>query len=89
MRIFDQDGNELQESELDLSLGYLTKGTVIKEGAAPIDDVTKFAWDDDDYEQVPYYHLYSDEQEEHVLTQEGRIAELEEALELILSGVTE
>jgi hypothetical protein len=61
MRIFDKDGNELQESELDLSLGYLTKGTVIKEGAAPIDDVTKFAWDDDDYEEVQYYHLFSED----------------------------
>jgi hypothetical protein len=88
MRIFDKDGKELQESELDLSLGYLTKGTVIKEGAAPIDDVTKFAWDDDDYEEVRFYHPYSDEPEP-APTQEERITELEKALAMLLSGVTE
>lgn len=90
MRILDKNGKELLEAEVDLTLGYLTDGTAIKVDAAPIDDVTKFAWDDDDYEPVQYYHLYSDElQEESAPTQEDRIAELEEALEMLLSGVTE
>ena len=58
MRYFDEYGNELLESEIDLTLGSLSEGTAIKVDAEPIDNVTKFAWTDDDYEVVQYYHLY-------------------------------
>ena len=58
MKILDK--NTLEELEnYDLSLGYLTKSIVIKKDAIPIDNKTKFAWDDDDYEEVMLY-VYED-----------------------------
>lgn len=59
MRYFDDFGNELLENEIDLTRGYLTTGTVIKVDAEPIDNITKFAWADDDYEEAQFYHLFS------------------------------
>ena len=54
MKVLDK--NTLEELEnYDLSLGYLTKSIVIKKDAIPIDDKTKYAWDDDDYEEVMLY----------------------------------
>lgn len=42
--------------------GYYEKQTRIKESATPIDDVTKFAWSDDDYEEVEVFVPYTKEQ---------------------------
>jgi len=58
----------------------------VKEDAVPIDNVTKFAWDDEDYEDAMMYVLNPETPEP---TQAERIAELEEALALLLSGVTD
>ena len=72
--------------EYDLDKGILIPATAIKEDAVPIDNVTKFAWDDEDYEDAMMYVLNPETPEP---TQAERIAELEEALALLLSGVTE
>lgn len=54
MRVLDE--NTFKELEnYDLSSGYLIKSEIIKKDAAPIDNKTKFAWDDDDYEEVMLY----------------------------------
>lgn len=53
MRILDENGNEVFDP--DLSVGELRVETTIKEGSTPIDNVGKFAWDDDDYEEVLRY----------------------------------
>lgn len=42
-------------TEYDLETGYLTPAVVIREDAAPIDGETKFAWSDEDYEEVQMY----------------------------------
>lgn len=42
----------------DLSKGYLVTTTAIREDAEPIDNINKFAWADDDYEEVQMYVLY-------------------------------
>lgn len=44
----------------DLDLGHLVESTCIKKDATPIDDITKFAWDDDDYEPCMLYILKED-----------------------------
>ena len=85
MRYFDDFGNELNENEIDLSLGYLTEGTAIKVDAEQINNETKWAWSDDDYEIVQYYHLYPEKSS--IPTSEERIAAIEAAL-LELMGVT-
>lgn len=54
MRVLDE--NTFKElKNYDLSSGYLIKSEIIKKDAAPIDNKTKFAWDDDDYEEVMLY----------------------------------
>ena len=53
MRVVDRNGKTL--TEYDLTVGYLVHTTVIREDATPIDDVTKFAWYDEDYEEVQMY----------------------------------
>ena len=60
MRIIDENGNDV--SDVDESKGQLTNATVIRQDAAPIDNKTKWAWDDDDYETVQVYRPYTDEE---------------------------
>lgn len=40
--------------------GYYVKKTRIKENATPIDNKTKFAWADGDYEEVEVWHEYTE-----------------------------
>ena len=55
MRILSQDNQELTQEQCDLTKGYLVHEVTIKEGAEPIDNVTKFAWADEDYEEILRY----------------------------------
>lgn len=61
MRTVNESFETIDDSLVDLSKGYLTKAIAIREDATPIDDVTKFAWDDDDYEDVMMYCLYKED----------------------------
>lgn len=54
MKVLDENTFEELEN-YDLSYGYLIKSQIIKKDAVPIDNETKFAWDDDDYEDVMFY----------------------------------
>ncbi len=87
MRYIDQNGKTVPKEQLDLTKGYLTEVQVIREDAEPIDNVTKFFYTKEDYEVAQVY--FPNRPESTKPTQEERIAELEEALELLLSGVTE
>ena len=60
MRTVNENFETIDESLVDLSKGYLTKAIAIREDATPIDDITKFAWDGDDYEDVMMHCLYED-----------------------------
>ena len=55
MKIFDQFGNELNGADLDLERGKLVQTNRIKPDAKPIDDIEKFAYEDDDYEDILEY----------------------------------
>jgi len=55
MRIVDFDTDETL-TDPDLTQGYLSEGIGLKEGAVAPDMVTKFAYADDDYEDVQFYH---------------------------------
>lgn len=54
--VYDLNGNILES--YDLSKGSLSTRTVIREDAVPIDNVTKFAWADEDYEEIQVYIPY-------------------------------
>ena len=51
--VYDLNGNVLES--YDLTKGSLSVRTVIRPDAVPIDNVNKFAWADDDYEEVQVY----------------------------------
>lgn len=53
MRIINQNLETI--IEYDLNKGILIPYTTIKEDATPIDNIEKFAWYDDDYEEVMIY----------------------------------
>lgn len=58
MKIFNTNHDLLESSKIDLNKGYLRKSYQIKEDASPIDNVSKFAWDDKDYEEIEIYVDY-------------------------------
>ena len=62
--IYDESGNPIESP--DLTLGYVTEQTVVREDAEPIDDVTKFAWADDDYETRQVYVPYTEDELERM-----------------------
>ena len=57
MKIFDRLGNELNKADLDLERGRLIPTNRIKPDAKPVDDVEKFAYEDDDYEDILLYEV--------------------------------
>lgn len=52
--------------EYDLSKGELLEVTTLREDAVPVDNVTKFAPDDEDWEQALMYVSYSKQPETEV-----------------------
>lgn len=64
MRIINENHETINESDVDLSKGQLLPATAIREDATPIDDIEKFAWADDDYEEVQMYVLNSEPEEQ-------------------------
>lgn len=72
MRVIDQQGKIMEN--YDLTNGRLVSATVIREDAEPIDNVKKFAWADEDYEDVQMYIP------DPVKTTEQQIAELKAQL---------
>ena len=55
MEIFDENYNLLPEREIDLSAGEIVNTYKVKKDAVPIDNVTKFVWDKEDYMPIKMY----------------------------------
>lgn len=60
MRYVNEKFETIAESEIDLEKGYLSNVKAIREDAEPIDNVKKFAWDDDDFEEAQMYVIYDE-----------------------------
>ena len=60
MRLLNINREEIQETDIDLSKGKLYVTRIIKADALPIDNVKKFAYEDDDYEDVQIYERIPD-----------------------------
>ena len=56
MKIFNDKLEEI--TEYDLNRGSITQTVRVRPDAAPLDNVTKFAWDDGDYEEIMIYTPY-------------------------------
>ena len=55
MRILNEQNEELRRSDCDLTIGELRSEVIIRPDAKPIDNETKYAWADDDYEEILRY----------------------------------
>lgn len=75
MRILDEQNIELTENDIDLTTGFVMQETIIRPDACPIDDLTKFAYSDEDYETILRYIVIPEEQKKCV-----RITELKQQL---------
>ena len=75
MRILDEQGQPLTEEQCDLTAGFLREEVIIRPDAAPIDNVTKFAWADQDYETILRYVVIPEEER-----RAERIAQLKQQL---------
>ena len=62
MRILDTEGNEITRNAADLSVGTLHTERIIREDAEPIDNEKKFAWADEDYEEILRYEEFTKEE---------------------------
>lgn len=62
MRVVDTNHKTI--TEYDLTKGRLEPFFSVREDAVPIDNVTKFAWADDDWEEVLMYIPSSEHKDE-------------------------
>ena len=73
MRVIDEGGNAVDKPDLEVGCVISTK--IIRQDAEPIDNVTKFAWDDEDYEDGGLYHVWTPEEVEDAERRELAAAE--------------
>lgn len=75
MKIYDDQDNLVDSP--NLNVGELRHETRIKPDAIPIDDKKKFAWDDDDYEDILRYHMWTQEELTEMAEREAETAKAE------------
>lgn len=89
MRLIDEEGNDINEEDCDLTNGEIVETSYISQEAYDsIDNITKFAFDEDDFEPVRMYRLFTDMDysvKEQTQTQEERDALLSELPDLLAS----
>lgn len=81
MRVVNQDLQTI--ADYDLRKGRLVQAKAVRDDATPIDNVTKWAWAEDDYEDVMMY-VETPEETEGYVSQEAK--ELE-AIKAELKGL--
>lgn len=85
MRTVNQQGETI--TDYDLSKGVLTPAKVIREDAAPIDNVTKWAWAEDDYEDVMMYVETPEETEGYVSPEAKELEAIKTELKGLRDGI--
>lgn len=74
-------------TEYDLGKGILLPAKAIKEDAAPIDNVTKWAWAEDDYEDVMMYVETPTETEGYVSQEAKELEAIKTELKGLKDGI--
>lgn len=74
-------------TEYDLGKGILLPAKAIKEDAAPIDNVTKWAWAEDDYEDVMMYVETPEETEGYVSQEEKELEAIKAEIKGLRDGI--
>lgn len=75
MKIYDENDQVIIDP--DLEVGELRQETRIKPDAIQIDNKKKFAWDDDDYEDILRYHVWTQEELSEMAEREAETAQAE------------
>lgn len=89
MRILNALDQEITREQCDLTTGYLQEETVIRTDAAPIDNITKFAWADEDYETIQRYVAVPEKQRQaqRIAWLKGQLSTTDYAVIKIAEGV--
>ena len=85
MRVVDQFLTTI--TEYDLDKGALVPARAVKEDATPIDNVTKWAWAEDDYEDVMMYVETPEETEEYVSRETKELEAIKTELKGLRDGI--
>lgn len=85
MRTVNQDLQTI--TEYDLGKGVLLPARAVKEDAAPIDNVTKWAWAENDYEDVMMYVEIPKETEEYVSPEAKELEAIKTELKSLKDGI--
>lgn len=90
MRILDEHGQTLTEEQCDLTAGFLREEVIIRADAEPIDDVSKFAWADEDYETILRYVAVPEAQRraEQIAQLKRQLADTDYAIIKIAEGAS-
>ena len=85
VRVVDQHLKTITEYEL--SKGTLVPTRAVRENATPIDNVFKWAWADDDYEEVLMYVETPQETEEYVSPEAKELEAIKNELQGLRDGI--
>lgn len=61
MRILNELRQEIKKEDVDLEKCRVYVARIIRPDAVPVDNITKFAWDDEDYEEVQIFEYIPEE----------------------------
>ena len=85
MRVVDQFLTTI--TEYDLDKGTLIPTRAVKEDADPINNVIKWAWDDDDYEDVMMYIEMAEETEGYISQEAKELEAIKAELKGLRDGI--
>ena len=74
-------------TEYDLEKGSLLPAKAIREDAAPIDNVTKWAWAEDDYEDVMMYVETPEDAGEYISQETKELEAIKAELKSLKDGI--
>lgn len=85
MRVVNQDLQTI--ADYDLRKGRLVQAKAVREDATPIDNVIKWAWAEDDYEDVMMYVETPEETEEYVSPEAKELEAIKTELKGLKDGI--
>lgn len=85
MRVVNQDLQTI--ADYDLRKGRLVQAKAVRDDATPIDNVTKWAWAEDDYEDVMMYVETPEETEEYVSQEAKELEAIKTELKGLKDGI--
>lgn len=90
IRLLNENYEEISEADIEPEKGRIYTKNVIKPDADPVDDITKFAYADDDYEEVMIYERLSEEviMKKHIEELKRKLTDTDYVVIKIAEGVS-